>query len=488
MRTVCIVNQKGGCGKTTTAISLAGIYASQGQRILLVDMDPQSHCAAGLGIPEKRIDLDITDALAAPEGSGIDPAKLIWKPSRNLDLIPSRMKLAGLEAARGGLADRDDRQRRLSYFLGTLSANYDICLIDCSPAIGLLTYNALAASNLALIPVETSFFSLQGASKQVSTVRSVSRQLGHSIQPTLVATIHDPASGLAGDLLDELRKRFTDAVCPYPVRQDPHLKEAASVGKSIVQYAPDCPAAEDYGMVAAWVKVRLFSRNPETAAATGEETADSLPEHSGVVQVIGSVEASAIAQRLAARLSKQPGAEAHGEHAEEPAAPVGIAGQIASDLRTRAATRAEEMARLAQKLSGRGQVAPSPVATEEAPPASASTLTLAPEVKPMAGQTPIGLPMGIRETGQGMLFVQPMAMGARIAIAADFNGWSPDRHVMRENVELGVFELCIALPPGRYSYRLVVDGHWRNDPFNPGVEINPFGEPNSVLVVTGAAR
>src|ERR1051325_10413204 len=100
MRTIAIINQKGGCGKTTTAINLAATLAKQGQRTLLVDMDPQSHCAAGLGIPEQRIEMDIGDAMLAVGHRAIDPARLLWRAVRNLDLAPRRMRVAGLEAAR----------------------------------------------------------------------------------------------------------------------------------------------------------------------------------------------------------------------------------------------------------------------------------------------------------------------------------------------------------------------------------------------------
>src|SRR5437016_12709818 len=112
MRTIAIINQKGGCGKTTTAINLAATLAKHGFRTLLVDMDPQSHCAAGLAIPEQRIDLDIGDAMLAGPDDAIDPKRLFWRASRNLDLAPSRMKTAGLEASRGGLSDKPDKEHR----------------------------------------------------------------------------------------------------------------------------------------------------------------------------------------------------------------------------------------------------------------------------------------------------------------------------------------------------------------------------------------
>src|SRR6185295_1028065 len=140
VRIISIINQKGGCGKTTSAINLAGITARKGFRTLLVDLDPQSHCAAGLAIPEQRIDLDIGDAMLAAPEQQIDPSRLFWRASRNLDLAPSRMKLAGLESSRGGMADKPDKERRLANVLSRFARNYDICFIDCSPSIGLLTF------------------------------------------------------------------------------------------------------------------------------------------------------------------------------------------------------------------------------------------------------------------------------------------------------------------------------------------------------------
>ncbi|HLO42378.1 MAG TPA: AAA family ATPase, partial [Phycisphaerales bacterium] len=333
VRTVAIVNQKGGCGKTTTAISLAGVYASQGLRVLLVDMDPQSHCAAGLGIPEKRIELDITDALTAHPPGSLDPARLIWKPSRNLDLIPSRMRLAGLEALRGGLADREDRHTRLARILARIADQYDLCLIDCSPAVGLLTYNALAAATTALIPVETSFFALQGASRQVSTVRSMAKHLSVQLRTWLVATLHDPAAPLAVDLFEELRRRFGDAVCPYTIRHDLRLREAASIGKTIVQYAPDSTGADDYAMVAGWLRSKLSARAADPAdplaaidsaasplpglseplqpGAPGDLEQEAEPLHMepvrGVVQVVtGAAESTSLAQRIAGHATANP--------------------------------------------------------------------------------------------------------------------------------------------------------------------------------------
>ncbi|MGE3109502.1 MAG: ParA family protein [Phycisphaerales bacterium] len=256
MRTIAIVNQKGGCGKTTTAINLGGIFAAAGYKTLLVDMDPQGHCAAGLAIPEQRIDVHIGDAmlaLAQHPPRPFDHDRLLWRVSRNLDLAPSTMKLAGLEASRGDFAGQPGAETRLARVLRHLGHSHDICLIDCSPAIGMLAFNALVAADEVLIPVETGFFSLQGATKQVNTIKALARRLGASPTYRLLATLHNADSIMAAELLDELRRRFGAKLIPSPIRFDQRLREAASFGQSIGEYAPDSAGAIDYRTLAQWL-------------------------------------------------------------------------------------------------------------------------------------------------------------------------------------------------------------------------------------------
>jgi len=451
VRTIAIINQKGGCGKTTSAINLSGCLAREGYRTLLVDMDPQSHCAAGLAIPEQRIDLDIGDAMLLPSDRHFDAQRLLWRVSRDLDLAPSRMKLAGLEAARGGLAELPDKQRRLAQLLRRFEGQYDVCCIDCSPSIGLLTFNALIAADAVLIPVETSFFSLQGATKQLNTVRSLSRRLGVDIPSWFLPTIHDPESHLARDLLEELRRRAPANVCDVAIRVDPALKESASFGQPIINYAPHAPGAEDYASLAHWL-IRLMSldhhralREQQPVAPAPSEAFDGDGEgdpptvempHAGTTDPT-----SALAQVLS-------------EHASH------------ADPTDRARELAERAGDLQRRLAALADRKPSTIE----------------ETKPAPARTDERI-LGAREVGSGVLFVQPLHAGERVAVAGHFNDWSTTSHVMRRNDHLGVHELVIPLTDGAHAYRLFVDGRWTTDPFNPESEVNAYGERDSIVRV-----
>lgn len=253
MRTLAIVNQKGGCGKTTTAINLAAALAEQGARVLVVDMDPQGHCAAGLGVPDARIEFGMAQALLCEPPGGSDPMSWLWECARGVRLAPSTVALAGLESARGGLASLSDRDRRLARMLERLARHFDWCVIDCPPTIGYLTFNALRAADEAVVPVETGYFALMGAQRQLATVEALVKQVGRALPVRLVPTLHRDGSQLSGDILGALQRRFGAQVSPAPVRDHEVLREAASLGQSIVEFAPGSGAHEDFRSLAAWI-------------------------------------------------------------------------------------------------------------------------------------------------------------------------------------------------------------------------------------------
>jgi chromosome partitioning protein len=495
VRTIAIINQKGGCGKTTSAINLSGLLAKSGVRTLLVDMDPQSHCAAGLGVPENRIDMDIGDAMLAAGNKPLDGQRLFWRAGRNLDLAPSRMRLAGLEARRGGLSELADKDRRLGRVLAEFRNDYDAAIIDCSPAIGLLTFNALTAAGVVIIPVETSFFSLQGATRQFNTVKTMARRLGVSVPVWVLPTIHDETSEVASDLLVELRRRFKDRMIPIVIRRDPKLKEAASFGQTIHDYAPSSIGAEDYTHLANWV-AQMLQTVPQMSA-TGAAASTISTDASEMIDpaLVEVLPGSEDQPRENTQAEQDADAFAGRPMSFTPAA---TSTQTETGVESRAVNRAEDVARRAQQFLRR--IATAPATATSSPSAeftseaafSEQTSTLQLESPPSSPPQPVSNIaqnlLGVRITSQGVLFVQPLTRGDQICIAGEFNNWSPTSHPMRKNRTLGVFELCIPLPYGKTRYRLVVDGVWSPDTHNHAAEENPFGEPNNFVTVPGEAN
>lgn len=436
MRTLAVINQKGGCGKTTTSINLAAVLAKAGLRTLLVDLDPQSHCAAGLGVPEARLDLDIADAMRSDEP--LEPERLLWPVSRCLDLAPSRMSLAGLEAAGGGLLDKPDKEHRLGRVLQRLAPRFDVCLIDCSPSIGLLTFNALVACDAALVPVETSFFSLQGATKQLSTVRSLSRRMNREPRVWLVPTLHDTDSSLCEDLLDELRRRFGSKVVPAVIRRDAALKEAASFGQPVNEYDDASNGARDYQALGEWVLSELPSLGSGEATDLVEPSPGQTVVHTDPQRLAQTREG------LTRRVIDKTTVQLDAMHDRAKA----LANKIAERAKTSAA-----------HLTDSGELKPSQTLDSD----NAKRL------------------FGARHTTSGVLFVQPLALGHEVAIVGEFNNWTP--LFLNRNETMGVYELCVRLEPGEHRYRLDVDGHRLADPYNSEWQLDAQGQPNSVIRV-----
>lgn len=487
MRTIAIVNQKGGCGKTTTAINLAAIYARRGLRTLLVDMDPQSHCAAGLGVPENRIEFTIGQALLA-DHANFNPAGLVWEVSRNLHLAPSTMALAALEAPGGGLHALPDKDRRLESLLHAIAPHYDRCLIDCSPTIGLLTFNALRSARETLIPVETGFFSLRGAAKQWNTIQRLIQHIGRPIACHMLATLHDPNSRLATNILNALRREFAGQIMPTVIREHEVLREAASFGQPVLEYAPDSEACRDFEALADWLEEHMVRPNMHievlpgaSAFQTGGQQPVFVAESAGLADTgLGTAGMTASASPSPVSFSPQRATGA----GPGPAMPLGSrAAELArrvTDQRARPRVPLEPGSGAFDPTAG-STTSPDNSAISEA---EATSLASAPlrdviERNPLAGdQSHL---FGVRRTSRGWLFVQPIGEARAISIAGEFNGWSPDSHPMRRNEDAGVFERIIELPPGPHQYRLVVDGRWVADPHNPDQLLNTYGEPISLI-------
>jgi chromosome partitioning protein len=248
MRTIAVVNQKGGCGKTTVSINLASVLAEAGRRTLLVDMDPQSHCAVGLAVPEEQIEQSIYDVLISKSRN--EPIKLteiLWQISDRLELAPASIDLSAFEQQMAGVAERECCLRDI---LADLKNEYDYAIIDCPPAVGLLTFSALRAANDVIVPVETGYFALHGLSRQLETLTILSKQCNQHVNVKVLASMYDIRTKMAREILAELRKHFADKMFKTIVNFNTKIKEAASLGQPVNEYEPASKGRKDFSSLA----------------------------------------------------------------------------------------------------------------------------------------------------------------------------------------------------------------------------------------------
>jgi len=244
MRTIAIVNQKGGCGKTTVSINLASMLARTGKKTLLVDMDPQGHCAVGLAVPEEQIEQSIYDVLiSGSRGEPIRLNEILWEISEGFELAPASIDLFAFEQQMVGIVGREDC---LKSIVTDVSDKYDYIVIDCPPAVGLLTFNALRAATDVIVPVETGYFSLHGLSKQLDTLSILSRRCEQQINVHVLASMYDLRTKMAREILAELRKHFEAKMFKTVINFNTKLKEAASLGQPISEYDPLSKGYKDF--------------------------------------------------------------------------------------------------------------------------------------------------------------------------------------------------------------------------------------------------
>ncbi len=244
MRTIAVINQKGGCGKTTVSINLAAAMAGRGYRTLLMDMDPQSHCAVGLAVPEEQIEQSIYDVLIGMgRGEPMRLKEILWQIGERFELAPSGIDLAAFEQQMTGTKDRENCLRKV---LDTIRDEYDYVVIDCPPSVGLLTFNALRSATDVVVPVEMGYFSLHGLSRQLETLKVLCEQCEQTINVMVLASMYDIRTKMGREILAELKKHFSDRMFKTVVNFNTKLKEAASLGQPISEYDPACKGYKDF--------------------------------------------------------------------------------------------------------------------------------------------------------------------------------------------------------------------------------------------------
>ncbi len=369
MRSIAVINQKGGCGKTTTAINLSAFLAREHRKVLLVDMDPQAHATLGLQSDSLSPERTISDVLLRGSREQSTLRDVTRSVLETLDLVPSDILLSAVPEK---LAAVFGRENRLAQALDEVQAQYHYVIVDCPPGVGLLTFNALIACSEALIPMDPSFFSLHGIAKVLETLEVLSRKAGHKITPRVLVTLFTGRSEFVREVVKDIRDHMGDRVLGTVVRYSVKLAEAASHGLPISEYCRRCVGFEDYRMLAG----EILRQEAET------ETQSCANEASG----------NEVLRKLA-------------ESVPLPSAPV--------------------------------------------------------------------------PTTAGVMFSLEAREAHRVQLAGDFNDWVPDGNEMQPCS--GVWRKTLTLPPGRYRYRYVVDGHWQKDPMNSSVEPSPYGDYDSVI-------
>ena len=251
-RIIAIANQKGGVGKTTTAINLAAALAEAGQRVLGIDFDPQGNLSSGIGIEKESIKNSVYDLLI----NGVDFYSVLQETEiKNLDVLPTNVNLAGAEIE---LQDEANRDTKLKEKIEAIRANYDFIIVDCPPSLSLLTINALTAADSVLIPIQCEYYALEGLGQMVKTINLIRKKLNKKLTiEGVVFTMYDARTNLSQQVVESVKETLDEYIYNAVIPRNVRLAEAPSYGKPMTEYDTRSSGAESYRMLAA----EVISRN-----------------------------------------------------------------------------------------------------------------------------------------------------------------------------------------------------------------------------------
>jgi len=250
-RTIACANQKGGVGKTTTVVNLASYLSLAGDRVLVIDLDPQGNATSGLGLDRTLLERSVYDAVIDDHAL----ERLVVPGPLGLDVVPSAIALAGAEVE---LAPIEARERRLARLVREIADRYDHIFIDCPPSLGLLTVNALTAADAVLIPLQCEYYALEGLTQLLATLDLVRDHLNPPLElGGVLLTMYDGRTNLSADVAAEVRRHLSSSVFDTVIPRSVRLSEAPSHGMPIVTYRPDSPGAVAYRRLAEEYRQRL---------------------------------------------------------------------------------------------------------------------------------------------------------------------------------------------------------------------------------------